>query len=155
MQDLTFQMSKAATIFDHLSNITDKKTAWSKLSDEDKKSFTPYMINRWLSMNMDWVDLVNELQKYTIGLLSPEEVYKLYLDVLPKQKTYNKYVKGSKESKYSPELVELLSKHFLISEKEAVEYLELYTGDRLLSLKEIVKKYGKTDKEVDKLLKNK
>ena len=148
-------MSKPATLFDHLSNITDKKTAWSKLSDEDKKAFTPYMINRWLSMNMDWVELVNELQKYTIGLLSPEEVYKLYLDVLPKQKTFNKYIKGSKESKYNSELVELLSKHFLISEKEAVEYLELYTGDRLLSLKEIVKKYGKTDKEVDKLLKNK
>jgi hypothetical protein len=148
-------MSKPATLFDHLSNITDKKTAWSKLSDEDKKAFTPYMINRWLSMNMDWVELVNELQKYTIGLLSPEEVYKLYLDVLPKQKTFNKYIKGSKESKYNSELVELLSKHFLISEKEAVEYLELYTGDRLLSLKEIVKLYGKTDKEVDKLLKNK
>lgn len=148
-------MSKPATLFDHLSNITDKKTAWSKLSDEDKKAFTPYMINRWLSMNMDWVELVNELQKYTIGLLSPEEVYKLYLDVLPKQKTFNKYIKGSKESKYNSELVELLSKHFLISEKEAVEYLELYTGDRLLSLKEIVKLYGKTDKEVEKLLKNK
>ena len=148
-------MSKPATIFDHLSNITDKKTAWSKLSDEDKKSFTPFMINRWLSMNMDLIEIVNELQKYTIGYLSPAEVYKLYLDFLPKQRQFNKYVKGSKESKYNPELMELLSKHFLISEKEAVEYLELYTGDRLLSLKEIVKLYGKTDKEIDKLLKNK
>jgi hypothetical protein len=137
-----------------MSGITDKKTPWDVLSDSDKKSFTPYIINRWLSMNMDFIELINELQRYTIGQISPEETYKLYYDILPKQKQFNKYIKGKKADKYNPALVELLSMHFLVSEKEAMEYIDMYQETSLNTLKEIIKKYGKTDKEVDKLLKN-
>lgn len=146
--------NKARNIFEHISGITDKKTPWDVLSDSDKKSFTPYIINRWLSMNMDFIELVNELQRYTIGQISPEETYKLYYDILPKQKQFNKYIKGKKADKYNPALVELLSMHFLVSEKEAMEYIDIYQETSLNTLKEIIKKYGKTDKEVDKLLKN-
>lgn len=145
---------KAKTIFDHLSGLTDRKCPWDALSDADKKSFTPYMINRWLSMNMDFIELVNELQRFTVGQLAPKETYNLYFDVLPRQKQFNKYVKGKKSDKYNPELVELLSKHFLISEKESMEYIDLYQLISLNTLEEIIKKYGKTDKEVRKLLKN-
>lgn len=146
--------NKARNIFEHISGITDKKTPWDVLSDSDKKSFTPYIINRWLSMNMDFIELVNELQRYTIGQVSPEETYKLYYDILPKQKQFNKYIKGKKADKYNPALVELLSMHFLVSEKEAMDYIDIYQETSLNTLKEIIKKYGKTDKEVDKLLKN-
>ena len=146
--------NKARNIFEHMSGITDKKTPWDVLSDSDKKSFTPYIINRWLSMNMDFIELINELQRYTIGQISPEETYKLYYDILPKQKQFNKYIKGKKADKYNPALVELLSMHFLVSEKEAMEYIDMYQETSLNTLKEIIKKYGKTDKEVEKLLKN-
>jgi len=70
---------KAKSLFDHLSGITDKKVSWDSLSEVDRKSFSPYMVNRFLSMNMDFIELVNEFQKYTIGELSNREVYKLYL----------------------------------------------------------------------------
>lgn len=144
---------KAKSLFDHLSGITDKKVSWESLSDIDKKSFSPYMVNRFLSMNMNFIELVNEFQKYTIGELSNREVYKLYLELLPKQKQFNKYIKASKAEKYQTELVELLSKHFLISEKESLEALDMYHETSLLPLKDILKKYGKTDKEITKLLK--
>jgi hypothetical protein len=145
--------NKAKSIFDHLSGLTDKKVSWEHLTDADRKSFTVYIVNRWLSMNMDFIEIVNEFQKYTIGQISPAETYKLYFDVLPKQKQFNKYIKGKKADKYNSELVELLSKHFLISEKQATEYLDMSQELSLNTLKEIVKKYGKTDKEVDKLFK--
>lgn len=144
---------KKATIFDHLSYITDKKVIWDTLSDADKKTFSPYMINRWLSMNMDFIEIVNELQKYTIGQLSAAETYKLYFDILPKQKQYNKYVKGKKSDKFNSELVELVSSHFLVSETEAKEYIEMYIEQNITELKDIVKMYGKTDKEIEKLFK--
>jgi hypothetical protein len=144
---------KAKTLFDHLSGITDKKVKWDSLSELDRKSFSPYMINRFLSMNMDFVELINEFQKYTIGGLDSREVYKLYSDVLPKQKQYNKYIKSKKSDTYQTELVELLSKHFLTSEKEALEALDMYFETSIAPLKEILKKYGKSDKECDKLLK--
>jgi len=145
---------KKATIFDHLSFITDKKVSWDSLNDVDKKAFVPYLINRWLSMNMDFIEIVNELQKYTIGQISPAETYKLYFDFLPKQKQYNKYIKGKKAGKYNSELLKLLSKHFLVSEKEAGEYIEIFESTNITELKTIIKKYGKTDKEVDQLLKS-
>jgi len=144
---------KKATIFDHLSHITDKKVIWDTLSDVDKKAFVPYLINRWLSMNMDFIEIVNELQRYTIGQLSPAETYKLYFDVLPKQKQFSKYIKGKKADKYNSELVELMSQHFSVSEKEAREYIDIYFEKDLSGLKDIVKKYGKNTKEIEKLLK--
>lgn len=144
---------KARNIFEHLSGLTDKKVSWDKLSEADKKSFSVYIVNRWLSMNMDFIELINEFQKYTIGQISPAETYKLYYDILPKQKQFNKYIKGKKADKYNPDLVELLSKHFLVSEKEAIEYLDIYSDTSLDPVKEIIKKYGKTEKEITKLLK--
>ena len=110
------EAKKAATIFDHMAHLTDRKVSWDRLSDVDKKSFTPYIVNRWLSMNMDFIELVNELQRYTIGQISPAETYKLYYDILPKQRQFNKYIKGKKSDKYNQKLVELLSMHFAVSE---------------------------------------
>lgn len=144
--------TKVKTIFDHLSGLTDKKTPWSNLSEADRKSFTPYMINRWLSMNTDFIELVNEFQKYTIGQISPEMTYKLYSELLPKQRQFNKYVKGKKEDKYNQQLVELLSQHFLVSESEVKEYIDLYLLNDVDTLRKIIKLYGKTDKEVAGLL---
>jgi len=147
--------TKKATIFDHLSNITDKKVSWNSLNEVDRKAFSVYLINRWLSMNMDFIEIVNELQKYTIGQLSPAETYKLYFDVLPKQKQFNKYIKGKKADKFNQELVELLSQHFCVSEKESTEYIEILESTNKDELRAIIKLYGKSDKEVDALLKPK
>ena len=141
---------KAKTIFQHLSGIKEKKESWESLSEMDKKSFTPFIINRWLSMNMELLPIINILQKYTIGLLSSRDVYKLYLDFLPKQKTFDKYIKGKKEGKYNKELLEYLSKWYGVSQREVSDYLELLPKDEVIT---ILTKYGLTDKEAKKLLK--
>ena len=44
-------------------------------------------------MNMGLLELVNELQKFTIGQLSPRDVYKMYLDFLPKRKSFGQVYK--------------------------------------------------------------
>jgi hypothetical protein len=145
--------TKPKTLFDHLSGLTHEKVSWESLSDADKKSFSVYMINRWLSMNLNFIEIVNEFQQYTIGQLDPREVYKLYFDFLPKQKQFNKYIKGKKEDRHNPALVDLMSKHFLVSRDEASEYIDMLQQTSLNTIKEIIKKYGKTDKEVAALLK--
>tara|TARA_B110000285_G_scaffold53346_1_gene60726 strand:- start:325 stop:783 length:459 start_codon:yes stop_codon:yes gene_type:complete len=142
---------KAKSIFDHLAGIKEKKTSWESLTDMDKKSFSPFIINRWLSMNLDLLPIINILQKYTIGLLSPKEVYKLYLDFLPKKKTFDKYVKGKKEGKYNKELLQYLSKWYGVSYREVQDYLEILPKQEVL---DILMKYGMTEKEAKKLLKN-
>ena len=141
---------KAKTIFQHLSGIKEKKESWTSLSDMDKKSFSPFIINRWLSMNLDLLPIVNILQKYTIGFLSARDVYKVYLDFLPKQKTFDKYIKGSKSSKYNKDVLEYLSKWYGVSQREVTDYLEILSKDDVIS---ILTKYGLTEKESKKLLK--
>tara|TARA_B100000497_G_scaffold36268_1_gene42518 strand:- start:924 stop:1376 length:453 start_codon:yes stop_codon:yes gene_type:complete len=141
---------KAKTIFQHLSGIKEKKESWASLSDMDKKSFSPFIINRWLSMNLDLLPIVNILQKYTIGFLSARDVYKVYLDFLPKQKTFDKYIKGSKSSKYNKDVLEYLSKWYGVSQREVTDYLEILSKDDVIN---ILTKYGLTDKEAKKLLK--
>ena len=146
-------LNKPKTLFDHLSGLTYDKVSWESLTEADRKSFSAFMINRWLSMNLNFIEIVNEFQQYTIGQLDPREVYKLYLEFLPKQKQFNKYIKGKKEDRYNPALVDLISKHFLVSLDEASEYIDMYQNTSINTLKEIIKKYGKTDKEVSALLK--
>ena len=139
-----------ATIFDHLANITWKKTPWNKLDEASQKTFSPYLINRWLSMNPDYIELVDALQQYTIGPLSKKHVYQLYFDFLPKQKSFNKYIKGKKQNKYNKDVVKLLADHFQLPKSEAEEYISLLGKEQLTS---IMKKYGKTELEIKKLLK--
>lgn len=141
---------KAKTIFQHLSGIKEKKESWTSLSDMDKKSFSPFIINRWLSMNMGLLPIVNILQKYTIGFLSARDVYKVYLDFLPKKKTFDKYIKGSKSSKYNKDVLEYLSKWYGVSQREVTDYLEILSKDDVIN---ILMKYGLTEKESKKLLK--
>tara|TARA_R110002020_G_scaffold472229_1_gene700006 strand:+ start:513 stop:953 length:441 start_codon:yes stop_codon:yes gene_type:complete len=141
---------KAKTIFQHLSGIKEKKESWESLSEMDKKSFSPFIINRWLSMNMDLLPIINELQQYTIGTLKPKDVYKLYLDFLPKKKTFDKYIKGKKSDKYNKEMLQYLSQWYGVSQSEVKEYLEILSKDEVV---DILMKYGKTKKEAKKLLK--
>ena len=141
---------KAATIFDFIDGVTSKKKEWSTWSTPDQKLFSPFIVNRWLSMRQDLTVLINELQTYTIGLLRPQETYRLYHDFLPKSKSFAKYVKGKKEDKYSVKLVEQIAEHFLISKSEAEDYVDIMNNEQCTS---ILKLYGYTDAEMKTMLK--
>ena len=143
------------TIFEHLAHITHKKKDWNSLSEADQKSFSPYLINRWLSMNMALTEVVNAFQQYTIGPLDKKHVYQLYHDILPKQKFYMKYTKSKKVAKYNPELVEFITRTHMISKQEARERIELLlTSERGKEfLERFITQFGKTPKEVKALMK--
>ena len=148
-------MKKPATIFDHLANITWKKTDWNTLDESSQKTFSPYLINRWLSMNPNLIEIVDMFQQYTIGPLSKKHVYQLYLDFLPKQKMYAKYIKGKKVDKYNKELVNIIKDHYEVNSHEAKDYIDLFkhTSGGMNHLQELLKMYGISEKETKKLLK--
>ena len=140
------------TLFDHINHITAKQTKgyWDKISDADKKSFSNYMVHRFLSMNMNWIDIVNEFQKYN---LRPQDLYKLYINILPKGKQWLKYTKGKKSMKYEKWVIEIVAKHYESSLVEAQEYLDVFysTEQNKANLKTILQKYGVDPKELKKL----
>ena len=88
------------TIFDWINQILVHKKDWDDFSESDQKSFNAFIINRWLSMDAEFIEIVNYFQKYAIGTLESREVYRWYCDVLPKGKRFNKYIKGKKNKKY-------------------------------------------------------
>ena len=136
------------TIFDWINQILVTKKHWNEFTEDEQKKFSPFIINRWLSMDKEFIEIVNVFQKYAIGTLEPGEVYKWYCDVLPKGKRFNKYIKGKKSKKYDKELTNILLNHFECSKLQVQEYLELIDKEELKSILEM---YG-TDKKTIKRL---
>jgi hypothetical protein len=138
------------TIFDWISQILVKKTHWNDFTEDEQKKFSPFIINRWLSMDKDFLEIVNYFQKYSIGTLEPREVYKWYCDMLPRGKRFNKYIKGKKDKKYNTELIDIMVMHFECSKSQVKDYLDLIHKDELM---EILEKYGMNEKTIKRLLK--
>ena len=145
---------KTKSIFDFLNCLFVTKTKWNDLSEMDKKAFSPYMINRFISMHPDYIGIVNYLQQYTISGMNPREVYKMYLDLLPKQKFFSKYIKasGDKEGKISEELIGLVSKQERWSTDETFVNLSFILSQPNGSgtIKTYLKMFGIDDKEAGK-----
>ena len=143
---------KRKNLFDHINAITSRQHSnyWDEISDEDKKSWSNYMVNRFLSMKMDWIELVNEVQKYP---LKPKELYKVYTDILPKKRQWLKYIKGDKEMKYPKWVYEIVAKHLQISLREASDAVDMYelSHGGQAELIDILLKYGRTNEEIHKI----
>ena len=143
---------KRKSLFDHVNAVTSEQHPdyWDQISDDDRKSWSNFMINRFLSMKPEWIEFVNEVQKHP---LKPKELYKVYIDILPKKKQWLRYIKGDKKMKYPKWVYEIVVKHLQCSMREASDAVDMYeisTGGQS-ELADILFKYGVEDKEVRKL----
>ena len=138
------------TIIDLMNQLLVHKKHWNDFTEDEQKKFSPFIINRWLSMDKDFIEIVNYFQKYSIGTLEPREVYKWYCDMLPKGKRFNKYIKGKKDKKDNTELIDIMVQHFECSKSQVKDYLDLIAKDELI---EILEKYGMNEKTIKRLLK--
>jgi hypothetical protein len=138
------------TIFNWINEILVSKKHWDDFTEDEQKKFSPFIINRWLSMDKDFLEIVNFFQKYSIGTLEPREVYKWYCDMLPKGKRFNKYIKGKKDKKYDSELLDIMVMHFECSKSQVKDYLDLIHKDELM---EILEKYGMNEKTIKRMMK--
>ena len=125
--------------FDHIKNLHTKKRIWDDFNDEEKKSFNVFIINKALSMNPNYLGIVNMVQNFT-GLnqiLSQKEVFNLYYSLLPTKFRFYKWIKGEKTKK-EKEKAEYLAMHFEVSIREAYDYLKIL--DRK-TINKIIKNY--------------
>ena len=117
-------------IFDHIKNITTNKGPY--LGDE---GWNNWMINRYLSMDPDYCEVVNYVQKNT-WQMKGEYLYNLYKDLIPQQYKFLKYIKASKKTDYKKDDVDAVKQYFEISEKQAKEYIEMLPADELETIKQ-------------------
>lgn len=145
---------KPKTLFSHIQAITRDQDPdyWNTLTEKDKRSFSNYMIHRFLSMNEEWTELIAELQPVS-QTLEPEQFYKLMIGIIPKSNTYLRYIKGKKDDAYPKWLVTLITLDFECSTTEAKDYLDILysTKEGKKTIKYICQKYGTDPKDIKKL----
>ena len=143
---------KKKSLFDHVNAVTSEQhpNYWDEISDDDKKTWSNYMVNRFLSMKPEWIEFVNEVQRHP---LKPKELYKVYIDILPKKKQWLKYIKGDKKMKYPKWVYEIVAKDLQCSIRESSDAIDMYeiSAGGQAELADILFKYGVEEKEVRKL----
>ena len=126
---------KKKTLFDHINHIREKQTK-----------------NYFLSMDMNLVYAIDQLQKHSVGL-KPKDYYRVLCELPPQGRGFHKYIKSANDDKHNAELVNLVASHYEVSKLHAEEYIDLFKSTKkgTNELEELCIKYGKEPKEVKKL----
>jgi len=132
---------------------------WSSLTGGEKVEFQSYMINRYLSMNPEWLETVDDLQKFTVGGVPPmpkDKVFALYHEILPKGKVFLKYIKGKSRATIPDALATMLERYFECGEREMREYFTLLmrSAQGKQFLVELMQAYGTQLDELKKIRKD-
>ena len=135
------------TIFNWLEEITVKKTPPNDFSQQDWDDWNSYMVHRFLSMNMSYIDIVNFVQN--INPQNKKEIYTVYREMIPKRKIWNKYIKNQNK-KDSKELAKVIANKLLIGSDEASSYIPILGKD---SITEMLSDLGYDKKELKQLIK--
>ena len=135
------------TVFNWLNEITVKKPPSSQFSQEDWDGWNSYMVHRFLSMNISYIDVVNAAQKFQPT--DKKGIYNFYKDFLPKKKIWNKYIKN-KNKKDSKELSKIIANYLELGINEANSYIPLLNKGEINN---ILKRIGLEEKEIKKLIK--
>jgi len=138
------------TPFDFLKLVHNKKVNWEDLNEEEQKAWNTFIINRALSFTSDYLDIINKIQPYTGGQLTPAEIFKYYQSMLPSNFRFQKWIKGTKTSKYNKGLVEVISAYLECSNKQAEDYLNILDKKEI---KALLQHIGIQDSEAKKLMK--
>jgi len=134
-------------IWDWLKQINSTKADPNSFSDKDWELWNSYMVHRFLSMNPDFLDIVNFVQ--IINPQNKKEIYSVYREYIPKNNKWSKYIK-SKVKQSNKDLVEHLSSYWECSSKETKEYLEFLDTDEI---SRILMSIGLNNKEIKTITK--
>ncbi len=129
--------------FELINCITKYNVNWNKLTEQDKKDFNVFSINRMLSNSSKNIDIVNLFQRYP--KIPKNIIFNVYSNLCEEENfKYNKRNINNKD------LVNIISNYYEISNRESKEYLLNITKDEL---KLFLYSIGLEEKEIKKLLK--
>lgn len=135
-----------SNIFEWLGEITLKKSHPNTISESSWEQWNSYMIHKWLSMNRDYIDIVNYVQK--ISPQNKKQIYTIYQELIPRKKTWSKYIKNENKNTYQ-ELEGYVSKYYECSSSEANSYINILGKN----VKYILEGMGVEEKEIKKIIK--
>ena len=135
-------------LFDHIKQITNVQNPmyWDTLTESDKKTWSNYMIHRFISMKSDWIEVANEIQRY--WELKHKTIYQFYTNILPRGRTFLRYTKSKKKSKIEKWAMDILCDYFQESSHNVEKTLDIMGKNVVYS---IISKYGVDDKKLKKI----
>ena len=110
------------TVFDFLTDISYSKK--NILTEDTESEYSPYIINRFLSMDVSTVMYANEMNLRPNIPKKYQNLY--YLNSIKKQKRYFKYLKTTKEKQ-----LDLIKEYFCYSDRQAKEVFPMLSQEEL------------------------
>ena len=140
---------KIKNIFDWLQHITLYKTPAEDFSDNDWEKFNAYMIHKFISVNLYYV----EIAEYAQSLMPTmkKQIYNFYREMIPKKKVWLKYVKSQTKT-VNKDLIECIANYYEVGKSDALSYITVMTKEEIPV---ILGEMGYNKKEIKNLLKNK
>jgi len=119
-------IDKKITLFDYLNSINyDKQDI---MDDETQKEYVPFLINRFLSAQIDTVLYANEVNQRPF--LSPRMQYDYLRHSIRSKRRFCKWMKKEKIEK-----VELLKNFFEYNQLRAEEIADIISDEQLIEIK--------------------
>jgi hypothetical protein len=134
-------------IFDWLREINSIKSSPDKFTTQDWGKWNSYLIHRFLSQNIDFIEIVNEVQ--ILPPTSKKQIYTIYKEFIPKNNKWSKYIKSTSKEP-NKDLVLNLKEYFKVSTREVKDYLKILNKKEIQN---ILNKQGLEEKEIKQLLK--
>ena len=135
------------TPFDFLKKVHDKRLKWEDLTEDQQKVYNTFIINKALSFNSNYLDIVNKIQHYTP---TSKESFKYFQSMTGNNFIYNKWIKGQKTKTYNSQLIAIVSAHLECSSKQAEDYLNILEKKEI---KLMLKQIGLQEGDIKKLMK--
>jgi len=139
--------NRTNNIFCWINEITLHKTPAQEFTDKDWEIFNPWLVHRFISCNVYYIELANYAQ--TLMPTNKKEIYNFYREMIPKRKVFLKYIK-SKNKSASMELIEKIASYFKVGKAEGSSYIDVMNKEDILSL---LRDMGIEGKEAKKLMK--
>ena len=134
-------------IFDWLQHITLYKTPASEFTDNDWENFNSYMVHRFISMHVYYVEIADYAQSMLPTM--KKEIYNFYKEMIPKRKVWLQYIK-TKNKQVNKELIEKIAEYYEVGTLDARSYINVITEEEIYT---ILGEMGLDNKEIKKLLK--
>jgi hypothetical protein len=132
--------------FEWLKMITVEKRDWSSFTEEEQSGFNSFIINKALSFNKSYIQVVEMAMLYP---MPPDKLYDFYKDIIPKKPMWNKWVKPN--ISWNDEELQLLAIYFECGTREVKDFIELLVDEEkntiLNELKGIDKKPKKKNEK--------
>jgi hypothetical protein len=110
------------TIFDVLNSIELEKQPWNELTDEFKKAYSQFMLNRLVSSKKQYLPIVAKLSTQK---LTDEQHYMFLCSLINPQKHYFDYKAYKTKKDVNENTIKAVMKEFNVSKRTAKEYLDI------------------------------